>query len=68
MVEGGGFQITIVRYGGIGALISIPFGVLAAIYLSEFSSGSIAQATRFATCSEWGSPIIVGVFAYGVMC
>jgi len=28
-------------YGGIGALISIP--LLAAIYLSEFSSGSIAK-------------------------
>jgi len=43
--------------GGLG-LISIPFGVLAAIYLSEFSSGSIAQATRFATNVLSGVPSI----------
>jgi phosphate transport system permease protein len=53
---------------GIGALISIPFGVLAAIYLSEFSSGKVAQWTRFATDVLSGVPsIIVGVFAYGVI-
>ncbi len=71
MVEGGGFRNAIVGtliMVGIGALISIPFGVLAAIYLSEFSSGSIAQATRFATNVLSGVPsIIVGVFAYGAI-
>jgi len=47
MVEGGGCNAIVgTHYGGIGALISIPF-VLAVIHLSEFSSGSIAQATRF---------------------
>lgn len=71
MVEGGGFRNAIVGtliMVGIGALISIPFGVLAAIYLSEFSSGKIAEWTRFATNVLSGVPsIIVGVFAYGVI-
>lgn len=53
---------------GIGALISVPFGVLAAVYLSEFSSGQIAEWTRFATNVLSGVPsIIVGVFAYVVI-
>jgi phosphate ABC transporter membrane protein len=42
LVKGGGFGNAIVGtliMVGIGALISIPFGVLAAIYLTEFSSG-----------------------------
>ncbi|MBD1924040.1 phosphate ABC transporter permease PstA [Microcoleus sp. FACHB-831] len=53
---------------GIGALISIPFGVLAAVYLSEFSANSkLAYWIRFATNVLAGVPsIIVGVFAYGV--
>ncbi len=67
----GGFRNAIVGtliMVGIGALISIPFGVLAAIYLSEFSSGKVAQWTRFATDVLSGVPsIIVGVFAYGVI-
>lgn len=52
----------------IGALISIPVGVLAAIYLTEFSSGQIARWIRFATNILSGVPsIIAGVFAYGVV-
>jgi len=51
---------------GIATAISIPFGVLAAIYLSEFSSGRIARWIRFATNVLSGVPsIIVGIFAYG---
>lgn len=71
LVKGGGFGNAILGtliMVAIGALISIPFGVLAAIYLSEFSSGKIAQWTRFATNVLSGVPsIIVGVFAYGVI-
>jgi len=53
---------------GIGALISVPFGILAAVYLSEFSSGGIARWIRFATNVLSGVPsIIAGIFAYGII-
>lgn len=71
LVPGGGFGNAIVGtlvMVGIGALISIPFGILAAIYLTEFSTGKISDWTRFATNVLSGVPsIIVGVFAYGVI-
>ena len=71
LVPGGGIGNAILGtliMVGIGALISIPFGVMAAIYLSEFSSGKVAEWTRFATNVLSGVPsIIVGVFAYGVI-
>jgi phosphate transport system permease protein len=71
LTKGGGFGNAIIGtliMVGIGALISIPFGVMAAIYLSEFSSSQIAEWTRFATNVLSGVPsIIVGVFAYGVV-
>ena len=52
---------------GIAALIAVPFGVLAAVYLSEFSSGEVARWVRFATNVLSGVPsIIAGVFAYGL--
>lgn len=69
--QGGGIAPAIVGtliVVGIAAAISIPFGVLAAIYLSEFSSGKIAWWVRFATNVLSGVPsIIVGIFAYGVI-
>jgi phosphate transport system permease protein len=53
---------------GIASVISIPFGILAALYLSEFSSGKIAPWVRFATNVLSGVPsIIIGIFAYGVL-
>jgi len=70
-VPGGGFGNAILGtliMVAIGSLISIPFGVMAAIYLSEFSSGNIAAWIRFTTNVLSGVPsIIVGVFAYGVV-
>lgn len=52
----------------IAAIISIPFGVLAAIYLTEFSSPKFARWIRFATNVLSGVPsIIAGVFAYGIV-
>ena len=70
-LEGGGVGNAIVGtliIVGIAALISVPFGVLAAVYLSEFSSGKIARWIRFATNVLSGVPsIIVGIFAYGVV-
>lgn len=68
---GGGFGNAIIgtlMMVGIAALISIPFGVIAAIYLTEFSSGSLARWIRFATNVLSGVPsIIAGVFAYGIV-
>ena len=71
MVEGGGFGNAIlgtIIMVGIGALISIPLGVMAAIYLSEFNEGKAAEWIRFATNVLSGVPsIIVGVFAYSAV-
>ncbi|MBF2027874.1 MAG: phosphate ABC transporter permease PstA [Oscillatoriales cyanobacterium C42_A2020_001] len=54
---------------GIASLISIPFGVLAAIYLSEFARDTkIADAVNFMTNVLSGVPsIVMGVFAYGLI-
>jgi phosphate transport system permease protein len=53
----------------IAAVLSIPIGVLTAIYLSEFGkSRAIAQAIRFVVTILSGVPsIVVGVFAFGVI-
>ncbi|MBW4645246.1 MAG: phosphate ABC transporter permease PstA [Goleter apudmare HA4340-LM2] len=68
---GGGFGNAILGtllMVGIAALISIPFGVLAAIYLTEFSPSNVAKSIRFATNVLSGVPsIIAGVFAYGIV-
>ncbi|WP_353930637.1 phosphate ABC transporter permease PstA [Okeanomitos corallinicola TIOX110] len=69
--QGGGFGNAILGtllMVGIGAVFSIPTGVLAAIYLTEFSDGRIARGVRFATNVLSGVPsIIAGVFAYGIV-
>ncbi|HEY9637031.1 MAG TPA: phosphate ABC transporter permease PstA [Coleofasciculaceae cyanobacterium] len=53
---------------GLGTLISLPFGVLAAVYLSEFSTGKTSRWIRFATNVLAGVPsIIAGIFAYGIV-
>lgn len=71
LVAGGGFGNAIAGtliMVGIAALISIPIGVLAAIYMTEFSSGKLAYWIRFATNVLSGVPsIIAGVFAYSVV-
>ncbi|MEO1184930.1 MAG: phosphate ABC transporter permease PstA, partial [Cyanobacteria bacterium J06636_27] len=52
----------------IGALFSIPIGVMTGIFLSEFGKNSkVASVVRFVTTILAGVPsIVVGVFAYGV--
>ncbi|MGA7932393.1 MAG: phosphate ABC transporter permease PstA [Kovacikia sp.] len=54
---------------GIAAGLSIPVGLLTAIYLAEFGKGTaIAQTIRFLVTILSGVPsIVVGVFAYGVI-
>lgn len=52
----------------IASAIAIPFGILAAVYLSEFGGGKTAQWIRFATNVLSGVPsIIAGVFAYSLI-
>jgi len=70
--EGGGFGNAIVGTlvtVGIGALISIPFGILAAIFLGELEpNGKVAFASRFCAKTLTGLPsILAGVFAYALV-
>ncbi|HHP7232097.1 MAG TPA: phosphate ABC transporter permease PstA [Xenococcaceae cyanobacterium] len=69
--DGGGVANAIVGtliLVGIAAVISLPIGILAAIYLSEFSPTRVARWIRFATNVLSGVPsIIVGIFAYGAI-
>jgi phosphate transport system permease protein len=52
----------------IAALIAVPFGVLAAVFLSEFGEGKAANWIRFATNVLSGVPsIIAGIFAYSLI-
>jgi phosphate transport system permease protein len=53
----------------IAALISIPLGILTAVFLAEFGQGlAIASTVRFIVTVLSGVPsIVVGVFAYGVI-
>jgi phosphate transport system permease protein len=53
----------------IGAIISVPFGILTAIYTIEFGLGNwISQFVRFCTNVLSGVPsIIAGLFAYGIV-
>ncbi|XHX76122.1 MAG: phosphate ABC transporter permease PstA [Stenomitos frigidus ULC029] len=72
LVKGGGFGNAIVGtllMVGIAAAISIPFGVLAAIFLSEFARDTkLANAVDFFTNVLSGVPsIVIGVFAYALV-
>lgn len=50
---------------GTGLLISIPIGILAGVFLSEYRDNQVAIVVRFATDVLSGAPsIIVGVVAY----
>ncbi len=69
---GGGFGNAIVGtlfMVGIAALISIPFGVLAAIYMAELGpSSKMAATARFCAKTMTGLPsILAGVFAYAAV-
>jgi phosphate transport system permease protein len=71
MVPGGGIANAIIgtlEMVGLATLISVPVGIAAAIYLSEFSQPQIARWIRFATNVLNGVPsIILGVFAYAAL-
>jgi phosphate transport system permease protein len=71
MVPGGGVANAIVGtliMVGLASVISVPIGVAAAIFLSEFSRPTTARWIRFATNVLNGVPsIILGVFAYAAL-
>ena len=72
LVDGGGFGNAIVGTlltVALGAAISIPIGILAAVYLSEFARDTaIANWINFFTNVLSGVPsIVVGVFAYSTV-
>ncbi|NJK63487.1 MAG: phosphate ABC transporter permease PstA [Synechococcaceae cyanobacterium SM2_3_1] len=54
---------------GLAAAMALPVGILAAVYLSEFSrSQTLSRWIRFATNILSGVPsIIIGVFVYGLL-
>jgi phosphate transport system permease protein len=54
---------------GIGALVAVPVGIMAAIFLAELGPVSkLASAARFATKTLTGLPsILAGVFAYAMV-
>jgi phosphate transport system permease protein len=71
-MTGGGFGNALVGtliMVGIGALVSVPAGILTAIFLSEYSRGSgSARIIRFAAKILSGLPsILAGVFIYSVV-
>lgn len=54
---------------GIASLLSIPFGVLSAVYLAELGPDTqVSRAARFAIKTMTGMPsILAGVFAYAAV-
>ncbi|WP_028578866.1 phosphate ABC transporter permease PstA [Desulfogranum japonicum] len=69
---GGGFGNAILGtlfMVGLAALISVPFGILAAIYLAELGKyNKVAQIARFCAKTMTGLPsILAGVFAYAAV-
>ena len=71
-MQGGGFGNALLGtllLVGIGALVSVPLGVLTAVFLTEYSRGSkSARIIRFSAKILSGLPsILAGVFIFGVL-
>src|SRR5262249_27582168 len=69
--EGGGLGHALLGSAmlvGTATLIAVPIGLLAAIYLSEYSDRWLAPAVRFVGELLGGVPsIVIGIFAYAVV-
>jgi phosphate transport system permease protein len=70
--EGGGFGNAIVGtlvMVAVGAVLSVPIGIVAAVFLAEVGPGTrLAYAVRFGAKLLSGFPsILAGVFAYGAV-
>ncbi len=68
---GGGISNAIVgsaKVVGLAALMGVPIGVLAGVYLAEYGRGRFAFAVRYAADVLNGVPsIVVGLFAYALV-
>ena len=68
---GGGMGNAVLGSGllvGLASLISIPIGMMAAVYLAEFGRGALARAARFSADVMSGVPsITVGIFIYSLV-
>lgn len=68
--EGGGAQHAILGtliITGLAALISVPIGMLTAIYLVEYGRGKLARSVTFLVDVMTGIPsIVAGLFAYAL--
>ena len=69
--EGGGFVhgfIGTAMMVGIGVLISVPLGIGAAVFLTEYRTSRLARPVRFFTDVMTGVPsIFVGLFVYATL-
>ena len=69
--QGGGFGNAIVGtllMVGIAVVITVPFGIMTAIYLAQNQHSKLAEVVRFAAKVLTGFPsILAGVFAYGAI-
>jgi phosphate transport system permease protein len=69
-VGGGGAEHAIVGtlvITGVAAVISVPIGILAAIYLTEYGAGRLRKALTFFVDVMTGIPsIVAGLFAYAL--
>ena len=67
---GGGAQHAIVGtlvITGVAALISVPIGIMAAVYLNEYGTGRLRKALTFFVDVMTGIPsIVAGLFAYAL--
>jgi len=69
--EGGGYLGGVVGTGymvGLATLMSVPLGILAAVYLVEYGKGWLPKIIRFFTDVMTGVPsVFVGLFVYGAL-
>jgi phosphate transport system permease protein len=69
--EGGGIGNAILGSAmmtGLAALIGLPVGILAGVYLAEFGDGWYGKIVRFIADTLIGTPsIIIGIFIYTVV-
>ncbi len=70
IINGGGAAHAIVGtivITGVAALISVPIGIMAAIYLNEYGKGKLRRALTFFVDVMTGIPsIVAGLFAYAL--